>query len=118
MSGFSHPGWPNVLDNGIWTERAERLRDILDFAPSRSWASLVELQLLAYLVWHHTLVLQDYESGEEFRQLAGAKPKCDSKAIITVNKDGFCSECARFEKSFGRIFTDIHVRFDFVDEQV
>ena len=42
MSGYSHHGWPNVLDNKVWTAKAQELREHLGLSWHKGMASHVE----------------------------------------------------------------------------
>src|SRR6202012_2927537 len=101
MSGYSHPGWPNILDNDVWTARAERLRAILDLPADISAASHVEPQLLAYLVYHHS-ILNLFEDEDKYLEFFGAMPAYILRPIITVSKARFCHKCAEFFDRFKR----------------
>ncbi|KAK3675893.1 hypothetical protein LTR78_004085 [Recurvomyces mirabilis] len=118
MSGYSHPSWPNVLDNQLWTGRANDLRALLDLERSERYASHVGPQLLAYLALHHTLCLYPFESEEQWARLEAAKPRCSFTALITVNKPRFCRTCAEFFEQFKVHFREIGVEFTFVEEAV
>ncbi|KAK4551273.1 hypothetical protein LTR86_011257 [Recurvomyces mirabilis] len=100
MSGYSHPDWTNVLDNDVWTGRANQLRTFLGMEANRSYASHVEPQLLAYILFCHSLL--DIEDSSEWsldltrKEVEGmrkAVPEYDLDPVITVNKGGLCPEC-------------------------
>ena len=92
MSGYSHPGWPNVLDNEVWTDRAEGLRALLGLPKDKSVASHVEPQFLAYLLDRHSLLYM-FEDEEDRHEFASAKPAYTLQPIITVSKPDFCPKC-------------------------
>ncbi|KAK5105707.1 hypothetical protein LTR62_002351 [Meristemomyces frigidus] len=100
MSGYSHSGWTNVLNNDVWTERANQLRTFLGMEASHSYASHVEPQLLAYILFYHSLL--DIEDSSEWNLdlpwkevewMREAAPEYGLDPVITVNKEGFCPQC-------------------------
>jgi len=121
MSGYSHPGWPNVLDNTEWTDRAEGLRRVLKLPQNRSAASHVEPQLLAYLVDRHSLHHfhdDDDDEAMEFRALASVMPQCNLQSVITVSKSDLCDACVPFVERFRAAFSEFDVAIHFVGESV
>ena len=98
MSGYSHAGWPEVLDNVVWTHKAENLRACLGLPKDKSAASHVEPQLLAYLLDHHSL---HRTRNKRIRQdLTGAMPAYDLQPIITVSKRHLRRDCDEFFELF------------------
>ena len=49
MSGFTYSAWPNVLDNKLWANRANDLREYLVLSRDTRLTSHVEPQLLTYV---------------------------------------------------------------------
>lgn len=82
MSGYSHPGWPNVLDNSFWTDKAEELRALLVLLENRQAAFHGEPQLLAYLLNRHSLY--DPANSGERRELLSVMPTYSLRPVITV----------------------------------
>ena len=107
MSGYSHPGWPNVLDNDVWTNKAELLREILGLPEDKSAASHVEPQLLAYLLDRH--YLRHPPNSTEFRGLLDVMPTCSLRPVITVSKDTFCRSCWEMIGLFKEQFPELGV---------
>lgn len=102
MSGYSHHGWPNVLDNTVWTGKAERMRALLGLPRDRPAASHVESQLLAYLLDRHSLHMLEIEHDRE--ELASAMPVHSLRPIITVSKCDLCDSCLDLVERFKDIF--------------
>lgn len=112
MSGYSHPNWPNVLDNELWTAKAERLRAFLGLPPDKSAASHVEPQLLAYLVDHHSLrPLDDWRDDSDLDDLRNVLPDQALKPLITVSKTKLCDKCDTFFEYFKSALPDFKVAF-------
>ena len=116
MSGYPYVSWPNMIDNALWTDRADDLRKFVGLPRNRQMASHVEPQLLAYLVWHHLLHMLEYDA-ERLQNLAGAKPTYALTPVITVSKLAMCYECGQFFEAFKRRFVNEAVRFHCVGEQ-
>ncbi|KAK4900163.1 hypothetical protein LTR49_027511 [Elasticomyces elasticus] len=114
MSGFSHPGWPNVLDNQEWTRKAEDLTKFLGLPDDKSKAAHVEPQLLAYLLDRHSLHLLDDEDRR--KGLEGVMPAYDLEPVITVSKPKFCDYCEQFWKQFKYHFPEFNIGFRFVGD--
>ena len=116
MSGYTHHSWPNVLDNEVWTDRAEALRALFGLTKNKSAASHVEPQLLAYLLDRHTLLQWP---GEDYcRELTDTIPACTLRSIITVSKPDLCDKCIVFFECFKRRFPDFGVLFHCVGDSV
>lgn len=125
MSGCSHPGWTNVLDNEIWTERASQLRSLLGMGTNQSFASHVEPQLLAYILYYHSLL--DIEGSSEWsldldwgepERMREVAPEYTLNPVITVNKNGFCPECQIMKDLMSARFPWLNVRFRCVGDQI
>jgi hypothetical protein len=101
MSGYSHTGWPNVLDNTVWTDKAENIRASLGLPKDKAAASHVESQLLAYLIDRHSLhMLEDVYDRKE---LASVMPDYSLQPVITVSRRDLCKDCLDlFERFKGR----------------
>lgn len=110
MSGYSHPDWPNVLDNNIWTEKAQLLRVSLGLPKDKQAASHVEPQLLAYLLDRHSL--ENVDDFTEGRELLEVMPTYSLRPIITVSKPEFCDSCREmiglFEGRFPELVVVLH----------
>ena len=117
MSGYSHTGWPNVLDNQEWTDKAEGLRALVGLSKNRSAASHVEPQLLAYLLHRHSLH-QMCEDEEDYRALASAMPEYSLQPIITVSKPDLCVNCLELFERFKKRFPGSDVIFHCVGDSV
>ena len=114
MSGYTHAGWPNVLDNSIWTDKAETLRAILDLPENRRAASHVEPQLLAYLLDRHSLhALADRRERQE---LLSVMPTYSLRPIITVSKSEFCPFCRELFERFRANFPEFGVTLQCIGE--
>jgi hypothetical protein len=107
MSGYSHPGWPNVLDNNVWTDKAELLRESLGLPEDKSAASHVEPQLLAYLLDRHSLRL--LPNSTERRELLEVMPTYHLRPVITVSKSAFCRSCREMIGLFKQQFPELSV---------
>ncbi|KAH0837419.1 hypothetical protein FOPE_05241 [Fonsecaea pedrosoi] len=121
MSGYTFPGWRNVLDNNLWANRADELRKHLGLPSDIRAASHVEPQLLTYLVHHHTLV--QYSEDEDFvpgdlQSFFDDLLPLAQVPVITVSKEYLCASCQTFYAAFRRIFATLNVRFRFVGENV
>lgn len=112
MSGYSQAGWPNVIDNKLWTANAENLRTMLGMPEDKSAASHVEPQLLAYVMYHHS-VLPMLESERRRRDLRGAMPAYNIRPTITVNKDRMCQCCDETFERFKHQYPGFNVVFRF-----
>jgi hypothetical protein len=107
MSGYTHPDWPNVLDNNVWTDKAQLLRGFLGLPEDRSAASHVEPQLLAYLIDHHSLRL--LPRSTETQELLEAMPTYSLRPVITVSKTAFCQSCREMIELFKEQFPELGV---------
>jgi hypothetical protein len=116
MSGYSHTGWPNVLDNSFWTDEAEEIRALLDLPENRQATSHVEPQLLAYLLNRHSL----YASANrgEHRELLSAMLTYSLRPVISVSKSLFCPFCREFFDRFKEKYPDLRVTLHCVGESV
>lgn len=64
MSGYSHPTWPDVLDNSFWTKKVVELCSVIGHGgenPDRSHCSHAEKQLGAYFMDRHYLFLDQMD---------------------------------------------------------
>jgi hypothetical protein len=121
MSGCSQGHRADVLNNEIWTEKAQDLCRIIGFNVSRSFASHVEKQLIAYYMDRHWIFDEDdcssasMESSQHtsLRNVLPSPPP----AIITVNKLQMCSDCSKFYDQFCNNFMNVKVRIVCVGEQ-
>ncbi|KAK3680942.1 hypothetical protein LTR37_021015 [Vermiconidia calcicola] len=125
MSGYSYPDWPNVLDNRVWTEKAEGLRALLGLPVDKIAASHVEPQLLAYLLDRHSLqrlvvVDDDKENVDEvdLAELATVLPAYTLRPIITVSKPDLCRLCFETFQRFKTRFPASSVVFHCVGDTV
>ena len=116
MSGYTHHSWPNVLDNEVWTDKAEALRALFGLTKNKSAASHVEPQLLAYLLDRHTLL--QWPGEDRCRELTDAIPACTLRSIITVSKPDLCDKCIVFFECFKRRFPGFGVVFHCVGDSV
>ncbi|KAK5702453.1 hypothetical protein LTR17_022308 [Elasticomyces elasticus] len=114
MSGYTHAGWPNVLNNEVWTDKAETLRAMLHLPENRRAASHVESQLLAYLLDRHSLyTLTDRRERQE---LLSVMPTYSLRPMITVSKSEFCPFCRGLFERFRANFPAIGVTLQCVGE--
>lgn len=116
VSGYTQPDWPNVLDNGVWTDKAENLRAVLGLPEYRRVASHVEPQLLAYLAERHSLYPFDEE--EDYQELKSVRPPYALRPIITVNKPDLCRHCFEFFEHFKIQFPGFNVIFHIVEDSI
>lgn len=114
MSGYTHAGWPNVLDNTVWTEKAETLRAMLGLPKNRRAASHVESQLLAYLLERHSLHAHADLGGR--RELLSVMPTYSIRPIITVSKSEFCPFCQELFVRFRTNFPELGIILQCVGE--
>lgn len=114
MSGYSHPDWPNVLDNKTWTEKAQLLRVSLGLPKDKQAASHVEPQLLAYLLDRHSL--ESVDDFTEDRELVEVMPTYSLRPIITVSKPEFCDSCRKMIGLFKGRFPELVVVLHCVGE--
>ncbi|KAG9516558.1 hypothetical protein KCV07_g6716, partial [Aureobasidium melanogenum] len=84
MSGYTHTGWPNVLNNAFGTNRAESLQEMLGLPRLSRLASHVEPQLLAYILSRHSLEMVEDENHRQ--ALESVMPANSPRAVITVSK--------------------------------
>lgn len=110
MSGYSHTGWTNVLDNGMWTDKADDLRALLGLPKDKLAASHVEPQLLAYLLQRHSL--------QDRQELASAMPTYILQPIITVSKPDLCDQCLDLFQRFKDRFPGFGVVFHCVGDSI
>lgn len=117
MSGYSHPGWSNVLDNDVWTAKAEGMRRMFGLPKDKSAASHVEPQLLAYLVDRHSLYDPiTSEEEEKLQELWSAMPVYNLNPVITVSKNDFCPRCSEFFQAFKANLPGFGATFHFVGD--
>ncbi|KAK5721284.1 hypothetical protein LTR17_014746 [Elasticomyces elasticus] len=99
MSGYSNSGWNEVLDNSEWTEKALKFCRLIGHNTTKSFASHVEKQLVAYLFDRHCLGEEDYGAMEPDDVMALQEmmpPSLPVGTIIAVSKDSLCSDCVEF----------------------
>jgi hypothetical protein len=114
MSGYSHAGWTNVLDNSVWTDKADSLRASLGLQRDIAAAAHVEPQLLAYLLDRHSLhTLTDFT---ERRRLLEVMPTYSLRAVITVSKLRFCHSCREMIGLFKERLPELGVALHCVGE--
>lgn len=122
MSGYSQGQRADVLNNEIWTRKAQDLCRTIHVNVSRSCASHVEKQLIAYYMdWHWIFNENDCSSASmESSQHTSLRDVLPSPppAIITVNKLRMCSDCSAFYDQFCNYFMNVQVRIICVGEQV
>ena len=120
MSGYSQGYRPDILNNEIWTRKAEDLCRTIHFEVSPSYASHVEKQLIAYYMDRHWMFDEDdcssasMESSQHIR-LRDVLPS-PPPAMITVNKSQMCSDCSNFYDQFCHHFTNVQIRIICVGE--
>ncbi|KAL7923122.1 hypothetical protein ACQKWADRAFT_291272 [Trichoderma austrokoningii] len=120
MSGYSQGYRQDVLNNEIWTRKAEDLCRTIHFEVSSGYASHVEKQLIAYYMDRHWIFDEDdCPSGSmeslQHTRLRDVHPS-PPPALITVNKSGMCPDCSNFYDQFCRYFTNVEVRIICVGE--
>jgi hypothetical protein len=146
MSGYSQGHRADVLNNEIWTRKAQDLCRTIGFDVSQSFASHVEKQLIAYYMDRHWIFDEDaclfagIESPSQFPSLCDSisdEGDCSSTsaellqvkslrnvlpspppAIITVNKLQKCSSCSKFYDQFCNYFKSVRIQIICVGEQV
>lgn len=114
MSGYTQRDWPNVLNNAIWTKRAENLQALLGLPRDTYLASHVEPQLLAYILYRHSLHM--LENEDHCRALASVMPASSLQCVITVSKPDLCGGCSSLFACFKQTFPDFNISFDCVGE--
>lgn len=114
MSGRSHSGWPNVLNNKLLTLKAETLRAMLGLPPDEDAASHVEPQLLAYLIHTHWPYM--LEGGDDLKVSADNMLSYELHPIITVSKEDLCDDCLEFFARLKNMFACICVAFHCVGD--
>ncbi|OBT41940.1 hypothetical protein VE00_07462 [Pseudogymnoascus sp. WSF 3629] len=115
MSGYSQGHRQDVLNNEIWTEKAQKLCRMIGFDDSQSYASHVERQLIAYYMdRHHWIFEEDGCSSSSFLAVLPSPPP----AIITVNKLQECSNCLAFKAKFHEYFSNPPVKIVCVGETI
>lgn len=125
MSGYSHPRWPNVLENGLWARRADDLRAYLKMPQNISYASHVEPQLLAYLLFHHDVAafteLPEHIGSQNWSgslaELRKGLKQLKRTPIVTVSKADFSVEWFTFFEKFRQRFPGLGVKFHFVGDE-
>lgn len=122
MSGYSQGHRSDVLNNEIWTGKAQDLCRTIGFNVSRSCASHVEKQLIAYYMDRHWIFDEDDCSSTSMwsLQVTSLRDVLPSPppAIITVNKLRMCSDCSAFYDQFCNYFMNVKIRIICVGEQV
>ncbi|KFA81224.1 hypothetical protein S40288_07887 [Stachybotrys chartarum IBT 40288] len=120
MSGYSQGYREDVLNNEIWTRKAEDLCRTINWEVSPSYASHVEKQLIAYYMDRHWIFDEDdcpsadMESSQHTR-LHDILPS-PPPATITVNKLRMCPDCSGFYDRFRHHFMNVQVRIICVGE--
>ncbi|MCJ1422392.1 hypothetical protein MMC29_000272 [Sticta canariensis] len=122
MSGYSQGHRADVLNNEIWTRKAQDLCKTIRFDVSRSCASHVEKQLIAYYMDRHWIFDEDDFSStsmdsSQHTSLRDVLPS-PPPAIITVNKKRMCPDCLAFYDQFCNYFMNVRVPIICVGEQV
>ena len=122
MSGYSQGHRADVLNNEIWTRKAQDLCRTIRFDVSRSCASHVEKQLIAYYMDRHWIFDEDDCSStsmdsSQHTSLRDVLPS-PPPAIITVNKKRMCPDCLAFYDQFCNYFMNVRVPIICVGEQV
>jgi hypothetical protein len=120
-SSYSQGHKADVLNNDIWTRKAQDLCRTIRFDVSRNYASH-EKQLIAYYMDRHWMFDEDdcssasMESSQHtsLRDVLPSPPP----AIITVNKLRMCSDCSPFYDQFCNYFMNVKIRIICVGEQV
>jgi hypothetical protein len=104
----------DVLNNDVWTRKAQDFCRTIRFDVSRSCASHVEKQLIAYYIDRHWLFDEDNCSSTsiELSQHTSLRDVLPSPppAIITVNKLRMCSDCSAFYDQFCNYFMNANVQ--------
>jgi hypothetical protein len=122
MSGYSQGHRADVLNNEIWTRKAQDLCRTIHFDVSRSCASHVEKQLIAYYMDRHWIFDEDdcSSASTESSQHTSLRDVLPSPppAIIMVNKLRMCSDCSAFYDQFCNYFMNVKVRIICVGEQL
>lgn len=123
MSGYSQGHRADVINNGIWTGKAQDLCRTIGFDVSRSCASHVEKQLIAYYMDRHWI----FDEDDFLSASMVSRPQVTSlryflptppPAIITVNKLRMCTDCSAFYNQFCSYFINIKIQIICVGEQV
>jgi hypothetical protein len=117
MSGYSQGHRKDVVNNEIWTKKAEELCQKIGYKVSPSFASHVEKQLIAYYMDKHWLFSEDtnLEPWEE-QEMRDALPS-PPPALITVNKLYMCDDCEAFVAAFKKKL-DVPIRISCVGDSV
>ena len=102
MSGYSQGHRVDVLNNEIWTGKAQDICKTIYFDVSQSCASHVEKQLIAYYMDRHWI----FDEDTRLRDGLPSPPP----AVITVNKSKMCSDCSAFYDQFCKYFMNVAVR--------
>lgn len=105
MSGYSHPDWPNVINNSQWTAEAFKICQLVGHKTSQSFASHVEKQLIAYYLRRHFAGVNQADGDNVTAALFPLKPS----ATITMNKQGMRSDCQSFLARVRDIFRDVQI---------
>ncbi|KAI9715192.1 MAG: hypothetical protein M1828_001018 [Chrysothrix sp. TS-e1954] len=103
MSGYTHGGWPNVLDNDFWTGKAQDICKLVGHPDTKSFASHVEKQLIAFFAVRHLLLEALTDSNEDRFPWIPPPPILH----LTVNKLAPCDDCIEF---ISRFETTFHVQ--------
>jgi hypothetical protein len=116
MSGYTQPGWPNVLANEAWAAKADALRAFFGLPGNRALASHVEPQLLAYLLDRHSLIKWDSHLEHDLSRLDSVRPAHSIRPVITISKTYICDQCKTFIHHFQRKFPGFRVDFHCVGD--
>jgi len=105
MSGYKQPGRANLLDNGSWTRKVQKITARLGFALIDGIASHAELQCAAYAIDTHYIFPDE---SEEVRNLEKVKP-CTGpdRYVISVNKPAMCGSCIDVFKELHNVYPEI-----------
>lgn len=122
MSDYSQNHRADVLNNEIWTRKAQDLCKIIRFDVSRSCASHVEKQLIAYYMNRHWIFDENDCSSTSMNSSQHTSLRdvlsSSSPAIITINKKRMCSDCLTFYDQFCNYFMNVRVSITCVEKQV
>jgi hypothetical protein len=86
MSGYTQPGWPNVLANEEWAAKADGLRAFFGLPGNKALASHIEPQLLVYLLDRHSLIQWDSHLEHDLSRLDSVRPAHSIRPVITISK--------------------------------
>lgn len=121
MSGSSQGHRADVLNNGIWTRKAQDLCRTIYFDVLQSHALYVEKQLIAYYMDRHWI----FDGDDSLSASMGSSQYISLRdvflnlppVIITVNKLRMCYDCSAFYDQFCNYFINLNVRIVCVGDQ-